>query len=627
MAVVFVTGATGFIGKEVVKNLVKGGHTVLALIRSKKKWEQALAALTPKERESCIGVIGDLRKERLGLSSSDYQRVMDSTVIIHAGVPMDITLDEMIAREVILQGADHLLGIARELHQKNRLQKLIHIVGYMSPFDDESAKLSLDVFAETNDRKEAGGYEKYKFLADVYLRQIAHREGLPLVVVNPSTVIGPRHTGSTEQRDGLGLLINAVRQGKFPVLPWGKEWWLPLISLDDLAVLILGIVELEQNEQKTYYALNGREDTPSFPELIQLFAKELRMKQPTTKVPLSALKKILRWGGSHLFGVPANSMDFIVKREFPLLPFQQIKEQRGVGEYKVTRFIPHVVADLDYRLSMQEVEEPPRFTRERLGKMAAYRKVGTGTPWVFLHGLLNEMSDWLPVAEQLKQDPVWLLDLPGFGRSPYHHHEKLIEGYIQTVIEAIQQLPSSVHLVGHSFGAYLAAQIAKRIPERIEQLYLLQPPIHAPRYPSLIKKLGGSPSLIQWVLQKHLTPKRLLNMLLEQGVFRTPDEIPADYLENVRRLLQSPRISKSNSELLAFFMREYEGMEDDLLTTVPTHLMWGSGDKVYQLSRELEEWLVHSGAHVKRLDLAHNFPISHPGETAEFLSAMRNQKR
>ncbi|EJL26495.1 SDR family oxidoreductase, partial [Brevibacillus sp. BC25] len=297
MAVVFVTGATGFIGKEVTKQLARAGHTVLALVRSLEKWDELLMQMRPKERSYCNAVRGDLRKAGLGLSANDYEQVLRATVIIHAGVPMDISMDETVGKDVILQGASHLAAVADELHKQQRLQKLIHIVGYMSPFDDESGKLATDVFASNNLFREAGGYEKYKFLADLYLRQEAYQKGMPLVVVNPSTIIGPRSTGNTEQTDGLGLVISSMRRGKFPVLPGGKEWWLPLLAVDDLAEVIVGIVEANHIEHQTYYALNERSATPSFLELISLMAKELRMKPPAIPFPVSVLKKILHNGG------------------------------------------------------------------------------------------------------------------------------------------------------------------------------------------------------------------------------------------------------------------------------------------------------------------------------------------
>jgi len=623
MAVVFVTGATGFIGKELTRQLVKNGHTVLALVRSQQKWKRFLQTLPADEQRSCMAVEGDLRKQRLGLSTGDYQQVLQASVIVHAGVPMDISLEEAVARDVILQGAKHLLALAKEMHQQKSLEKLIHIVGYMSPFGDESGRLDMDVFIPTEIFDQAGGYEKYKFLSDLYLRQAALRDGMPLVVVNPSTVIGPRRTGSTEQTDGLGLVVNSIRQGKFPVLPWGREWWLPLLSVDDLATVITGIVESEKLLHQTYYALNGRESTPPFPDLIQLIAKELRMTPPAIRVPLSWLKKVLHAGGSRFMGVPANSMDFIIDKDLPLRPFQQMKEQKGLGAYEAANFLPSVVADLDYRLSVSDDRIPLSFQREKQGALAAYHKEGTGKPWVLLHGLFSEMSDLIPLAEGLKAEPVWLLDLPGFGRSPYHHNEKIMEGYIQAVVEAIHELPEQIHLVGHSFGGYLANEVAKRVPEKIETLYLLQPPVHAPSYSSTLKRLGKSPAMFQKYLQKYLTPQRLEAILLEQGAFLSKEEIPTQYVEKTQQLMQSPRIRKTHVEALAFFMREFNKMEWQFPRELSAHIIWGTRDAIYQLTQEAEKAVHGANGEIVRLELGHNFPISHPEYAAETLSSLR----
>ena len=66
------------------------------------------------------------------------------------------------------------------------LQHFIHVVGYMSPFDDENSKIAIDVFEEGNDYlKIKNPYERTKFLADLYIRQQASAVGYPLSVINP----------------------------------------------------------------------------------------------------------------------------------------------------------------------------------------------------------------------------------------------------------------------------------------------------------------------------------------------------------------------------------------------------------------------------------------------------------
>ncbi|WP_139489761.1 alpha/beta fold hydrolase [Brevibacillus dissolubilis] len=622
MAVIFATGATGFIGKEMTMQLVKGGHTVYALIRSRGKWEKLISSLSPSEQARCIGVTGDLNKEKLGLSQSDYNQILTADVMIHAGVPMNILLDESIARDVILSGTKKVLDVAKEIHQHKGLNKFIHVVGYMSPFNDESGKSNEDVFSNTDFMKHTGGYERYKFLADLLVRQEALRENMPLVVVNPSTVIGPRHTGSTEQVDGFGLLVSSIQRGKMPVLPWGREWWLPLVSVDDVAKTIAEIVVLDDTTDQTYYPLNSRETTLPLPDFVQFIAKELRMTPPKVRVPVSLIKNMLHWGGSHLMGVPANSMDFLTTEDFPVQSFQKIKDRIGIEEYNVSTLMPHVIADLDYRLAIQDADDSHDFVRERLGNVAAYKKEGTGNPWVILHGLFSNMDDLLPLAEQLSDEPVWLLDLPGLGRSPYHHQENLIQGYIDTLAEAIKELPSPVHLVGHSFGGYLAWKVAQQLPDKVEQLYLLQPTLHTARYSTSIQMAGRFPFLLDMTLKHFTTPERLEPLLLEQGSFQSKHEIPSSYPEKIRRSLQSPRIRKTHVDLLTYLMRDLEDM-DFSQVDVPVKMIWGTLDKVYQLSKEVEVTLRDQKGVLKRLNCAHQFPISHPKMTAELLAELR----
>lgn len=326
-----------------------------------------------------------------------------------------------------------------------------------------------------------------------------------------------------------------------------------------------------------------------------------------------------------MLGVPANAMDFIVQKDFPLHPVGQLKQQRGIADYDMAYHLPHVVADLDYRLSAHD-QPPTAFVRERIGPLAAYHKAGTeGKPWLFLHGLFSDMSDLFPLAERLKEE-VWLVDLPGFGRSPYHHREGMIDGYLEAVAQALRELPSPVHLVGHSFGGYVAAKLAERVPERIEQLYLLQPPLQAPEYPTMLKKVGSMPALLDWIMRKQMTPERMENMLLEQGVFHSRGEIPSGYARKASSLLQSPRIRKTNLELLRFFMNDFTKKGSALSAAVPMDVIWGVHDKVYQLSSDVEKAL--SGQHigVEKLELGHHFPLSHPELTAELLIKLRNKR-
>jgi thioester reductase-like protein len=70
----FVTGATGFIGRFLVEDLLKRGDTVYALVR--KHSQKKLADLRETwgvDDKRVIGIVGDLGKQRLGVSDADLK--------------------------------------------------------------------------------------------------------------------------------------------------------------------------------------------------------------------------------------------------------------------------------------------------------------------------------------------------------------------------------------------------------------------------------------------------------------------------------------------------------------------------------------------------------------------------
>jgi pyruvate dehydrogenase E2 component (dihydrolipoamide acetyltransferase) len=95
------------------------------------------------------------------------------------------------------------------------------------------------------------------------------------------------------------------------------------------------------------------------------------------------------------------------------------------------------------------------------------------TPVMMLHGLYDEGRGWRDLPDRLARagHPVIVPDLPGHGASL---------GAARTVDEAVDMLADlvpegAVRLVGHSFGAALAAMIAARIGPRAERLVLIAP--------------------------------------------------------------------------------------------------------------------------------------------------------
>lgn len=121
---------------------------------------------------------GDLTQANLGLSEPDKAIVLNCDLILHCGGPMDITLSETLAKKAFLEGSRYVMDLAKEIQEQKGLKKLIHVAGYMSPFNDEASVWeNTDVFNEGHPAlMGTPPYEQMKFyrifISDKKLRKI-----------------------------------------------------------------------------------------------------------------------------------------------------------------------------------------------------------------------------------------------------------------------------------------------------------------------------------------------------------------------------------------------------------------------------------------------------------------------
>lgn len=108
---------------------------------------------------------------------------------------------------------------------------------------------------------------------------------------------------------------------------------------------------------------------------------------------------------------------------------------------------------------------------------------GEGPTVVLLHGLLASAKYWGPVRRRLSADGyrVITIDLLGFGsaaKAPatsydYAEHVEHVRSAIETV--AGEQ---PVTLIGHSLGGLVSMKLARRHPELVSQLVILNAPLY-----------------------------------------------------------------------------------------------------------------------------------------------------
>src|SRR5260221_8078981 len=108
------------------------------------------------------------------------------------------------------------------------------------------------------------------------------------------------------------------------------------------------------------------------------------------------------------------------------------------------------------------------------------RRAGDGGPSLLcLHGLFASSAFWQWFADDLARDfRLVMPDLVGFGHSPQPEADYTMDFHLRW-LEPLLAEASSWIVIGHSMGTFLAAELARRRPEIVDQIVLFNAPVYA----------------------------------------------------------------------------------------------------------------------------------------------------
>ena len=98
--------------------------------------------------------------------------------------------------------------------------------------------------------------------------------------------------------------------------------------------------------------------------------------------------------------------------------------------------------------------------------------IGSGTPFVLVHGFLGSTDMWTPQINFFKDDfRVIAPALPGFGKSNKVNSCDSIEGMAKAILNSLEQKQiKNFNLLGHSMGGMIVQEIAKLAGDKILKL-------------------------------------------------------------------------------------------------------------------------------------------------------------
>ena len=201
----FVTGATGFIGRFLLVELLKREGTIYVLCRASSldKLDELRERLGADETR-IVPIVGDLSKERLGIEA-DVVEKLDTKIdhFFHLAAIYDLTADADSQRVANVEGTRHALQLAEAVHAGH-----FHQVSSIAAAGLYKGRWTEDMFDEAVD-VDNNPYYATKHESE---RVVREESTVPWRVYRPGIVVGHSETGEIDKIDGPYYFFRAIQR-------------------------------------------------------------------------------------------------------------------------------------------------------------------------------------------------------------------------------------------------------------------------------------------------------------------------------------------------------------------------------------------------------------------------------
>ena len=285
---VFLTGATGFLGMEVMARiLASGDREVIALVRAaddaaaQERLDGILAKLWADPspyRERARAVAGDVTSPGLGMDAGTRSTVAEGAgAVMHcaASISFDLPLDE--ARQINVEGTREIIGFAREAKLAGRMDRFIHVsTAYVAGITEGTFReRQLDAGQEFRNT-----YEQTKWEAEHIVNDASD---LDPVIARPSIVMGESESGWTPAFNVLYWPIRAFSRGLFTEVPARPEALVDVVPVDYVADALVFLLE-HSSSSGVVNLVSGREAC-TVEDLVRMTSAAFGKERPPVVAP------------------------------------------------------------------------------------------------------------------------------------------------------------------------------------------------------------------------------------------------------------------------------------------------------------------------------------------------------
>jgi NAD(P)-dependent dehydrogenase (short-subunit alcohol dehydrogenase family) len=290
----FVTGGTGFIGRNLIEQLLERDGTIYVLVREGSRGRlEELRSRWGADDDRIVPVIGDLSQPKLGCEDQIKELKGEVDEFFHLAAIYDMTADAESQRVANVEGTREAVQLAEALDAKR-----FHMVSSIAAAGLYKGTFTEEMFDEAHD-VENHPYFQTKHESEAVVREEAE---VPYRIYRPGIVVGHSETGEMDKVDGPYYFFKLLQRARNLLPPWvpgigieGRE--INVVPVDFVARAMDHIAHQDGLDGKVFHLTDP--DPLSAGQIINLFAKAAHAPEAVMRIDpkmLDVVPKQVRGG-------------------------------------------------------------------------------------------------------------------------------------------------------------------------------------------------------------------------------------------------------------------------------------------------------------------------------------------
>ncbi|MGZ5321362.1 MAG: SDR family NAD(P)-dependent oxidoreductase [Solirubrobacterales bacterium] len=318
----FVTGATGFIGRNLVERLLEREGTIYVLVREGSRGRlEELRSRWGAPEDRIVPVIGDLSQERLGCADQVDELKGEIEHFFHLAAIYDMAADAESQRVANVEGTREAVRLAEALDAKH-----FHMASSIAAAGLYKGTFTEEMFDEA-EKVENHPYFQTKHESEAVVREECD---VPWRIYRPGIVVGDSETGEMDKIDGPYYFFKVIQRARNLMPQWfpgigieGRE--INIVPVDFVVAAMDHIAHADGLDGRAFSLTDPKPSTVG--QVIDIFARAAHAPESSVRIPapvLEAAEPVVRATVSNVplaapaverlladFGIPTSVLTYV----------------------------------------------------------------------------------------------------------------------------------------------------------------------------------------------------------------------------------------------------------------------------------------------------------------------------